>query len=288
MTRLATITGIKVCLTLCCLAALCAETLAAETLRYTVRSGDTLYAIAKKHNVPLEALRSANRLADADTIKPGMMLTIPDIYVVEKGDTLYGIARTFGITLDELVEISGRRRDQVLLAGESMYIPKRAVPETAEGESGGSSAVGETKSAGTVPSDDARTADQPTAVPASAGTGTRPLWPLGGERSFLDGKLPRVVIKGTVGDRVICIASGRAIWVGTWGIFGRTVFIQSAAGYVYIYAGNETVSVKVGDEIPLGGEVGTLGVSPGSTEPVLHFFVYKDGKPVHPDRAPRG
>jgi lipoprotein YgeR len=289
VTRLATITEIKVWLALCCLAVICVKPLTAETLGHTVSRGDTLYAIAKKYNVPLDALRRANELSDTDTIKPGMVLTIPDVYVVEKGDTLYGIARKFGITLDELIGISGRRKDQVLLVGESIYIPRRT--ETAKTGSDGSSTTGETRTgqlSGTALTDDARNLDQPAVRPVSVGVGTRSSWPLGGERSFLDGKLPRVVIKGAVGERVLCIAPGRVIWVGTWGYFGRTVFIQSAAGYVYIYAGNETVSVKVGDEIQLGGEVGTLGVSPGSAEPILHFFVYKDGKPVHPDQAPRG
>ncbi|MFH1057562.1 MAG: LysM peptidoglycan-binding domain-containing protein, partial [Pseudomonadota bacterium] len=43
---------------------------------YTVKSGDSLAAIARKHGVKLTALRQANGLRQ-DKIKPGQVLVIP-------------------------------------------------------------------------------------------------------------------------------------------------------------------------------------------------------------------
>lgn len=45
---------------------------------YTVKSGDTLYGIARKLGVSLEELLAANPFADADTLKPGQVLIVPE------------------------------------------------------------------------------------------------------------------------------------------------------------------------------------------------------------------
>ncbi|MBT5425481.1 MAG: LysM peptidoglycan-binding domain-containing protein [Bacteroidetes bacterium] len=47
---------------------------------YTVRSGDTVTAIAKQHNIPVSALISANpnKLANPNFINPGLDLVIPE------------------------------------------------------------------------------------------------------------------------------------------------------------------------------------------------------------------
>ncbi|MDE3089575.1 MAG: LysM peptidoglycan-binding domain-containing protein [Chloroflexota bacterium] len=44
---------------------------------YTVQSGDTLYAIARKFGVTVDSIVKANNIANANLIKPGQVLTIP-------------------------------------------------------------------------------------------------------------------------------------------------------------------------------------------------------------------
>jgi LysM repeat protein len=44
---------------------------------HTVRTGDTLYSIARRYGVALDALLSANGIKDAGSIRPGQKLTIP-------------------------------------------------------------------------------------------------------------------------------------------------------------------------------------------------------------------
>lgn len=47
------------------------------TLKYTVKAGDTVYSIAKKHGTTVQKIASANKLNAAYLIKVGQVLTIP-------------------------------------------------------------------------------------------------------------------------------------------------------------------------------------------------------------------
>ena len=50
---------------------------AAGAKSYVVKAGDTLYSIAQRYNVGVDALRAANRLPAAAVIKPGLKLSLP-------------------------------------------------------------------------------------------------------------------------------------------------------------------------------------------------------------------
>jgi LysM repeat protein len=49
----------------------------AAPVRYTVKSGDTLYRIAVNHGVTVAALMAANGITNPNVIHPGQVLTIP-------------------------------------------------------------------------------------------------------------------------------------------------------------------------------------------------------------------
>ncbi len=78
---------------------------------YVVKSGDTLWSIAKKFGVTVDELKEKNNLA-SNALSINQVLLIPtedevsvpegDYYTVKKGDTLYGIANKYGLTVDEL------------------------------------------------------------------------------------------------------------------------------------------------------------------------------------------
>jgi len=100
---------------------------------YTIRTGDTLSAIAKKYDTTVEALMEANNIADATNIHAGTQLTIvqpPDYsltmayetYEVQQGDTLYTISGKYGMTIAELKEINNLSNDN-LSGGQQLRIP---------------------------------------------------------------------------------------------------------------------------------------------------------------------
>lgn len=76
---------------------------------YVVSSGDTLYGIAKKFDVSVDNLKTANNLT-SNMLSVGQKLIIPidedTTYVVSSGDTLYSIARKFNTTVDKIKELN--------------------------------------------------------------------------------------------------------------------------------------------------------------------------------------
>ena len=73
------------------------STTTTETNTYTVKSGDTLYAIANKYNTTVDAIKNLNNLT-SNTLSIGQTLKIPSsttsnntTYTVKSGDTLYAV-----------------------------------------------------------------------------------------------------------------------------------------------------------------------------------------------------
>lgn len=86
---------------------------------YTVRVGDTLYAIAQRYRVTVNAILRANpQITNPNVLNAGMEICIPGVtplpqpvecpdgqlYTVRAGDTLYTIARRFNLTVAEVLE----------------------------------------------------------------------------------------------------------------------------------------------------------------------------------------
>lgn len=113
----------------------------------TVKSGDTLWDLAKQYNTSVENLQSLNGLS-GDLIKPGQVLkvngtaatteqdtdtqqkttTTPSVtvsanhvtYTVKSGDSLYSIAQAYGVSVDSLR--SSNSLGSVLTVGQTLTI----------------------------------------------------------------------------------------------------------------------------------------------------------------------
>lgn len=101
------------------------------TINYTVKSGDNLYAIARKYNTTVDEIKKLNNLA-SNTLSIGQVLKIPittpsqelpsETYVVQRGDSLYSIARKLGTTVDKLKKFNNLTSN-LLSVGQVLKIP---------------------------------------------------------------------------------------------------------------------------------------------------------------------
>ena len=77
---------------------------------YTVKSGDTIYSIARNNNITIDELKELNNLT-SNLLTVGQVLLLPEIttttsYIVQKGDNLYSIANKFNTTVDKLKQLN--------------------------------------------------------------------------------------------------------------------------------------------------------------------------------------
>lgn len=111
---------------------------------HVVRTGQTLYSIARMYGTTVWAIVAANHIANPNLIYVGQRLCIPggapppppsggSIYIVRRGDTLYSIARRFGVSLQALITANHIRNPNLIYVGQRLIIP---------GTSGGQPAPG--------------------------------------------------------------------------------------------------------------------------------------------------
>ena len=102
-----------------------------RTLTVYVRTGDTLWAIAREYGTTVEAIARENRIVDPNRIFAGerLRITLPargsgeEIYTVRRGDTPISIAGKFGVALSALEDRNGLERGETIYAGDKLSIP---------------------------------------------------------------------------------------------------------------------------------------------------------------------
>lgn len=103
---------------------------------YRVKSGDTLWSIARNFGVTVNQIKEVNKLNN-NTLSIGELLYIPtketetiekDVYTVKNGDTLYSIARKYNLSVDELKKLNNLTNN-TLSIGQKLFVSKER-PET--------------------------------------------------------------------------------------------------------------------------------------------------------------
>lgn len=105
------------------------------TTNYTVKSGDTLYAIALRFDTTVAKIATENNLSNINFIRVGQVLKVPGLpssstpasngtvrYTVKAGDTLYAIAARYNTTVQRIVSANGLSNPNLIRVGQVLVI----------------------------------------------------------------------------------------------------------------------------------------------------------------------
>jgi len=251
--------------------------LSAQERTHIVQRGETIFSIAGSFSVDRNELMKLNNITDPTRLLAGQRLRIPGdgskpaqeyLYNVIRGDTLYGIARNFGVSVNEILAANSLASNYLLKQGDVLKIPGvQAIPVSPA-----------PSLAAVTPASPVRAADAPD---------SSVLWPVKPrELKYMAGN-SSVIVTGERSEAVKSLTSGTVISAGPYRGYGRVAIIQSSGGYVYVYGGCESLTVREGDKVGPGMEMGRLGIDPITGKPQLFFRVYHNNLPVDPAKAPR-
>ncbi len=236
-----------------------------QVTQYTVQPGDTLGAIAIRNGLEMDTLISFNRIEDVRRIQAGTTFQVPDrdglLYTVRRGDSLSRIAADHSTTVNAILD-SNDLRSGTVQEGDVLFVPGARMNNTEL-----RIILGELF-------------EWPMRGAISSGFGMRPD-PFTGQTRFHNG----IDIVNGMGTPVRAAASGRVVHVDNQiGNYGRFVIIRHPDGFQTLYAHLDSFSVRNGQTISRGQQIGRMGNSGRSTGPHLHFSVVHNGTFVNPMR----
>ncbi len=100
---------------------------------YTIRAGDTLFALAQRYNTTVDAILRANPGIDPNNLRVGQIICIPGtgpvpcpggtLYTIRAGDTLFSLAQRFNVTVDAIIQANPGIDPNNLRVGQEICIP---------------------------------------------------------------------------------------------------------------------------------------------------------------------
>jgi len=241
----------------------------------------------------------------------------PPFHTVKKGETLYSISLDYGLDYRELAQWNGlTEASSIISIGQQLRLspPAVAAAPTAAPLMSAPEVQGRPLEGSPVAGIDGVVKSQPRAVRApysdqtyaqmaglkpelSPGDEARvppaPVgednvtwgWPANGKviGTFSDSSSQRgISIAGKLGQPVLASAAGRVIFSGT-GIrgFGKLIVIKHNNTFLSVYAHNNELLVKEGQNVAKGQKIAEMGAT-DSDQVRLHFEIRRLGKPVDP------
>ncbi len=220
---------------------------------YTVKRGDTLYAIAWKRGVDYKKLAEWNRIRYPYTIYLGQRLR-----------------------LNPAANRAGRKASTISKSSKHLNHKKT------------STASQKTKKTAKKPSILQGSAAKDSRLPASL-EATRKLkwqWPTNGaviqRFSSRDSTRKGLKISGRIGQSVRAAESGEVVYSGSGLIgYGHLIIIKHDKHYLSAYGYNRKLLVAEGDKVAKGERIADMGHT-ADGKALLHFEIRRGGKPVDP------
>ncbi len=230
----------------------------ARMTRYRIASGDTLAAIAQRHNLIPATLMGFNPNLRDGSLPVGAEIVIPPFngirVEVPAGKTWRDVAEQYNVRADVLFEINGCQE-----APRAVFVPGVNWAPAAAGS--------------TTPSNSANRAmlnryPLPSVVPVMTAYGWQ-LDPAVGEVVFHSG----VKLAAAADTPVLAVGEGVVAFAADQGNFGNLVVVNHSQGLQSRYAHLSQINVRVGQTVGAGDRLGLVGSTGVVTMPHLYFEV---------------
>lgn len=274
---------------------------------YIVAAGDSLWSISHKLNVDTETIRGSNNFKTSSSLKPGAKLRIPNqdgiFYVLKKGETVDEVAKRYRVSMNKIRLVNEGVNIASLKANDEIFLPGAKPEALRERKDDKKDTV---KLAEAPKTDTRKSIKLPLSKPEK--TAEKPVrrhhgdvavrtsgfrWPIMGRinspfgwrkhpitrrRDFHTG----IDIKANRNDPVKAAGSGRVVYSGWMGGYGKVLVIEHNNGQSTLYAHCSTLLFGKGASVSSGQLVAKIGTTGRSTGPHLHFEVRNGSSPVNP------
>ncbi|MCS7205518.1 MAG: M23 family metallopeptidase [Leptospiraceae bacterium] len=250
-----------------------------KTELYRIKEGDTLFSIAKRHQMNLQEIIELNpNLKEKSSIFVGdeiKVYTLEDNpnkdsfwrnkedvqiiekkYKVKKGDTLTKIAKENRVDLKRIKELNKLVGDKIK-PGDVLILDRYKLIQQYR-----------IRNLFIMPVDGY--------ITSHFGSRVNPF--VHKMRSFHKG----IDIAAEMGTPIRAARDGIVIFSGRMEGYGNSIFIRHQNQYITIYAHNKVNYVKVGEVVRQGQIIGEVGRTGYATGPHLHFEIRKWDKPINP------
>jgi len=265
-----------------------------------VSSGDTLYSIARKSNIPIRDIIETNNLQPPYNLAAGTKINLPiaKYHQVAAGDTLYSISRNYGMNIDRLIEMNHLEKPYTIKLGDKLHISEST-----------QAAIAPQIVTTNIKNDEYKDnkKDNKNTIVASENLGDKKveekkptsnfifknnhfIWPIKGQiiskfgskagGPYNDG----INIKAKKGDAVKAVEDGNIAYVGNeLRGYGNLIIVKHSGGWISAYAHLDKTKVKRGDKIEKGTEIATVGSTGNVDFPQLYFGIRKGREAVNPE-----
>ncbi|MDC7220531.1 MAG: M23 family metallopeptidase [Spirochaetales bacterium] len=264
---------------------------------HRVVQGDTLYSIARKHDISVKDLMNLNGITNPSSLSLGMELQIPgtleetvtQYYTVKKGDTYYSISRRHGLSVDELLNMNRLTQNDVLSIGQKLAVANGGTTPTVTSPSPEPTPVKPASTETSEPTSQRKpqingpiTGGPSLVIDRTGQSANQPKWPVTGSLFTVDGDFEGVMIESVPSTYVEAVSGGEVVWSGPYWEFGEIALVEDN-GYIYFYGGNSDIFVNVGQKITPGTRIGRLENIDGKGN--MYFTIFKEGEVIDLARA---
>ncbi|MFA5571013.1 MAG: peptidoglycan DD-metalloendopeptidase family protein [Sphaerochaetaceae bacterium] len=233
--------------------------------QHQVGEGESLESISQAYGISKETILSMNAIKNLSTIRPPLILTIPDrdgqLYTVQEGDSLSIITKRFNPDLGwKTLQQLNALKSEVIFPGQKLFIPSAVV------------------------GDDGSLASFDRFIRPAQGRITG----LYGQPTVYGTSETIVVLQGiwienSVNTPVTASSTGVVVDVGNEiDSRGKFIVLSHDYGYKTTYSHLQDILVSSGDTVKQGETIGTMGSSGNIGKNALYFTIEQEGVALNP------